>query len=230
MGSMIYEREYAHIVTITRGYWIYRRRVTNEQYLRFAEETNYVPNAGDANPFGDHRLASNYGEHLRVIRASAPEGSVLRISWEDAAAYCEWAMASLPTEAEWEYAASLTPARALSPSGSSSGQRKGLLSFFSRPSVPVEVYEEAENWVGALEMADDRVREWCFDWYDEEYYFHSPQEDPQGPTSGDLRVVRGGSWGAGCQRNRITSRMGGHPRGGREDVGFRPVVAGAGVL
>ncbi|MNW05116.1 Hercynine oxygenase [compost metagenome] len=32
------------------------------------------------------------------------------------------------------------------------------------------------------------------DWYGEDYYAHSPAEDPQGPASGNVRVRRGGSW------------------------------------
>ena len=36
--------------------------------------------------------------------------------------------------------------------------------------------------------------EWLADWYDAAYYQNSPQENPQGPASGDRRVRRGGSW------------------------------------
>jgi len=36
--------------------------------------------------------------------------------------------------------------------------------------------------------------EWCSDWYDEKYYETSPKEDPQGPTAGSLRVLRGGGF------------------------------------
>jgi len=38
------------------------------------------------------------------------------------------------------------------------------------------------------------VWEWCEDWYSSEYYQKSPQIDPQGPSSGTARVLRGGSW------------------------------------
>jgi formylglycine-generating enzyme required for sulfatase activity len=38
------------------------------------------------------------------------------------------------------------------------------------------------------------VWEWCSDWYDSGYYNNSPQHNPQGPSSGSLRVLRGGSW------------------------------------
>ena len=46
------------------------------------------------------------------------------------------------------------------------------------------------------------VWEWCSDWYEKGYYSGSPASDPQGPSSGSSRVLRGGSWGAlagGCR-------------------------------
>ena len=38
------------------------------------------------------------------------------------------------------------------------------------------------------------VWEWCHDYYEEDYYLHSPERDPTGPATGDNRVVRGGCW------------------------------------
>ena len=38
------------------------------------------------------------------------------------------------------------------------------------------------------------VWEWCADWHSENYYADSPADDPQGPTTGEVRVRRGGSW------------------------------------
>jgi len=35
---------------------------------------------------------------------------------------------------------------------------------------------------------------WCSDWYDSDYYIKSPLRNPQGPSSGRFRVLRGGSW------------------------------------
>ena len=36
------------------------------------------------------------------------------------------------------------------------------------------------------------VREWCADWYGEDYYRVSPVDDPTGPATGSVRVSRGG--------------------------------------
>jgi formylglycine-generating enzyme required for sulfatase activity len=38
------------------------------------------------------------------------------------------------------------------------------------------------------------VWEWVNDWYGEMYYSQSPERNPQGPSSGTYRVLRGGSW------------------------------------
>jgi formylglycine-generating enzyme required for sulfatase activity len=36
--------------------------------------------------------------------------------------------------------------------------------------------------------------EWVADWYDENYYAHSPANDPSGPAAGTYKVLRGGGW------------------------------------
>jgi formylglycine-generating enzyme required for sulfatase activity len=38
------------------------------------------------------------------------------------------------------------------------------------------------------------VGEWCFDWYDKDYYATAPRDDPPGPKTGTHRLLRGGSW------------------------------------
>ena len=66
------------------------------------------------------------------------------------------------------------------------------------------------------------VWEWCADWYDSGYYAKSPGRDPEGPASGGLRVLRGGSCWSDPQFCRSADRNGGNP--GYGNHGFRPVA------
>jgi formylglycine-generating enzyme required for sulfatase activity len=65
------------------------------------------------------------------------------------------------------------------------------------------------------------VWEWVADWYDEDYYDRSPSENPTGPTSGDLRVLRGGSWISDPDDVRGANRNWYGPDGTNNYNGFR---------
>ena len=54
-------------------------------------------------------------------------------------------------------------------------------------------YPSGASPYGALDMAG-KVWAWVNDWFSETYYSQSPASAPQGPSSGDYRVLRGGSW------------------------------------
>jgi formylglycine-generating enzyme required for sulfatase activity len=53
--------------------------------------------------------------------------------------------------------------------------------------------QQRPNGFGLFDMLGN-VWEWVNDWYDQNYYQNSPPQDPSGPPSGQLRVLRGGSW------------------------------------
>jgi formylglycine-generating enzyme required for sulfatase activity len=69
------------------------------------------------------------------------------------------------------------------------------------------------------------VWEWCSDWYDPDYYAHSPVEAPTGPAGGSDKVVRGGSWRGGPWFCRSAERRAIDPSSREINVGFRVVVA-----
>ena len=62
-----------------------------------------------------------------------------------------------------------------------------------------------ENELGIVGMSGN-VLEWCNDWYGKDYYANSPSEDPQGPATGKLRVLRGGCWAYGSRSSRSANR------------------------
>jgi formylglycine-generating enzyme required for sulfatase activity len=68
------------------------------------------------------------------------------------------------------------------------------------------------------------VWEWCLDWYGEHYYQESPAEDPQGPESGDRRVVRGGCWSSPGNNCRTAYRGKLEPGDHVYRVGFRVLL------
>ena len=65
------------------------------------------------------------------------------------------------------------------------------------------------------------VWEWVKDWYSESYYSRSPSTDPSGPSIGDNRVLRGGSWYYSARQLRSAIRYYGTPDNRDEDIGFR---------
>ncbi|MFH0795708.1 MAG: SUMF1/EgtB/PvdO family nonheme iron enzyme [Candidatus Omnitrophota bacterium] len=62
--------------------------------------------------------------------------------------------------------------------------------------------------------------EWCSDWYKEGYPTAS-QIDPEGPGSGNYRVLRGGGWFGDAGGCRSASRGWGDPGGRNDFLGFR---------
>jgi formylglycine-generating enzyme required for sulfatase activity len=68
------------------------------------------------------------------------------------------------------------------------------------------------------------VWEWCWDWFDDGYYRISPPENPVGPTWGERRVMRGGSYlchASYCNRYRVDARNGNTPDSSASNIGFR---------
>lgn len=106
---------------------------------------------------------------------------ILDVDW-DANGY------RLPTEAEWEYVAR----------GGKSGGDVGKLSNYAwydenSEGVPHEVGTLKPNSLGIFDIRGN-AWEWCWDFYDAEYYSNSEKDNPHGPDKGDKRVYRGGNF------------------------------------
>lgn len=142
---------------------------------------------------------------------------VLNVSWNDAVAMARWLSQRegktyrLPTEAEWEYAARAgTTTRYYS--GDDPESLLGVANVFDATAAKnwpqwqsralkgadahaftAPVGSFAPNAWGLYDMLGN-AWEWVSDWHDENYYAHSPVDDPQGPKDGEVKVRRGGSW------------------------------------
>lgn len=202
-----------HRVFLPRGFYMGIHEVTQDQWEALMEE----------NP-------SRFGGGTVPVEM---------ISWNDAVDYCDALNAlptvrgslfrfRLPTEAEWEYAC-----------------RAGTEGNFYRPDKelpriawyydpardrldpvdrPRPVGRKAPNEFGLYDMHGN-VNECCGDWYDREYYSRSPQKNPPGPETGDMRVRRGGGWSDTAFYCRSAYRFKSDPDEKKDNYGFRVVLS-----
>jgi formylglycine-generating enzyme required for sulfatase activity len=196
-------------------FYIGKYPITNAQYAVFVKATK-------------HRAPSHWEKG--VIPSSNEHHPVVRVSWDDAVAFCQWLGKEtgqnfrLPTEAEWEKAARGVDGR-IYPWGDEWDQAK-LNSRKGGPgtTTPVGAYSpEGDSSYGLADMAGN-VWEWCADWYDQDEYKRrgrSTVKDPQGPSSGKYRALRGGSWRDNEANARAAARYDYLPDGDWYDLGVR---------
>jgi sulfatase modifying factor 1 len=131
---------------------------------------------------------------------------VVHITWNDANAFAKWVGKRLPTEAEWEKAArggtktNWYWGDNLDDSGKYANMYaehrldfqypQGVFDGFST-TAPVGSFKP--NHYGLYDMAGN-VFEWTTDWYQYDYFKISPRDNPKGPASGIMRVIKGGAW------------------------------------
>jgi formylglycine-generating enzyme required for sulfatase activity len=199
------EEKPAHAVDLD-AFWIDKTEVTNAQYQKCVEAGACQEPACWEN--GD---------------LNGADQPVVCVTWDDAQAYAAWAGGRLPTEAEWEKAARGTDER-LYPWGEEAAEcEKANFKGCAGRTVTVGSYPDGASPYGALDMAGN-AWEWVADRYDEGYYHDSPARNPQGPDSGERRVLRGGSFDMSESRLRNAFRIGNKPAYSNWDLGLRVVV------
>jgi sulfatase modifying factor 1 len=154
------------------------------------------------------------------------------VSWSDAQEFIRRLNARavggryrLPTEAEWEYAARSGGRRERYSGGDDADRVAWFAENSGRRNRPVGT--KAPNGLGLHDMSGN-VWEWTADWYGDDYYSHSPRDNPggpAGPTGPNVdRVIRGGCKTGEAHNERTTRRSSGYQRssGDRSDkIGFR---------
>jgi len=159
----------------------------------------------------------------------------VHVSWADAAAYAAWAGRGLPSEAQWECAARGGLDRRRYPWGDElepGGEHRMNVWQGGFPSRNTQ----DDGWYGTcpadtfppndygLRNMTGNVWEWCADWLDVNASVSQDSVDPTGPSDGDLRVLKGGSFlchASYCARYRPAACMGLPPDSSTSNVGFR---------
>jgi formylglycine-generating enzyme required for sulfatase activity len=245
--ALRYDDETQHRVRITRPFLIGLTAVTVRQFAAFVKATGYKT---DAEQTGWAYAWSPRG-WVRADGASWTNPSfpqtdncpVVDVSFNDALRFCRWLAGKehytyrLPTEAEWEYCCRAGSAAAF-PWGDNPDDGHGWANCADQDlrasqkslqfppfnwsdgyvyTSPVGVFK-ANSW-GLYDMIGNALQ-WCSDCYDT---YNGEAVDPTGPSHGQGRVLRGGSWECGPQRCRSACRFCFAPDWKLNIAGFRVV-------
>ncbi len=183
-----------------KGFYLSKYEITVAQFREFVQATGYRTDA-DTTGWG---LAWT-GDKGGVVKGAnwqnpgfsqGDDHPVVMVSWNDAKAFCKYTGTRLPTEAEWEYAARNGARGSRFPSGDS----LGIADANFRILQGADLYpftcakgQHRPNEFGLMDMAGNAA-EWCADWYDPVFYEEGGQSNPIGPSLGQYRVIRGGSF------------------------------------
>jgi len=201
------------------GFWLASRETTQHQWKRVMDDAPFKPDLISTLP------AQN-------------------LSWNDAIAFTRALEKKngattfrLPTEAEWEYAArggTDTPFAFGSTISTDQANYNGLYIFgdgrlgqLRESATPVGTFPA--NPFGLYDMHGN-VWEWCNDWYRKNYYRSSPEKDPPGPTGGEKKVLRGGSWYTKPRSIRSANRYADKAENRVHDYGMRIVAVRPGPM
>jgi formylglycine-generating enzyme required for sulfatase activity len=140
------------------------------------------------------------GNNPSEFKKCGPDCPVENVSWNDAHGFIKKLNTQsgkqyrLPTEAEWEYAASSGGKDEIW-AGTSDKSALSRYAWYDTNSGKSthKVGLKKSNGLGLYDMSGN-VMEWCQDWYNEAYYEDSPKDNPSGPDNGEKRVNRGGGW------------------------------------
>jgi formylglycine-generating enzyme required for sulfatase activity len=212
------EDEWPRHAVYVDGFWMDRTEITNQQYHLCVEAKGCEPASYQSSNFAGAQLP------------------VVGVDWFQAAAYCEWTGARLPSEAEWEKAARGLDGRVYPWGFQFEGDRlnycdQNCIQDWKDSDVddgykytaPVGSYPTGASPYGVLDLSGN-VWEWTADWYAADYYTQTPYRNPTGPASGQQRVIRGGAWHYTGRSLRSVNRHKDTPIFRYDKTGFRCVV------
>jgi len=217
-----YDNEHPQHPVYLDAYWIDQTEVTNAMYEMCVDDGKCTdPYSEESSTRPSYFRNSTYRDY-----------PVINVDWFQAKAYCKWVGRELPTEAQWEKAARGTDGRTYpwgnnSPNGNLVNLADSNTSFDWRDdtiddgyadTAPVGTYPAGKSPSGALDMAGN-VWEWVADWSGD--YPSGLVTNPKGPTGGEFRGLRGGSWGVNADFIRSARRDRLDPDFAYDLIGFR---------
>ena len=233
--------ETQHKVTLTERIYMQNKEVTVGQWRKFIKATRYKTEAEAG--AGAHILVDfNWEKDSEYSWGIAgfpqdDEHPVVAISWNDTRAYIKWLNKKtkgrfkfrLPTEAEWEYACRAGSKEAFytgecitrNEANYDGNSKWNFCAIGVSSKGTVKTGSFTPNALGLYDMHGN-AKEWCGDWFGN--YPSEGVENPQGPSSGSSKVVRGGGWTDYIYNTRAAKRMNKSTNASYSDTGFRLVL------
>jgi formylglycine-generating enzyme required for sulfatase activity len=194
------------------SFYMDRYEVTNLQYQKFILANPHYQKGKVKFEDADYNYLNDWiGNEFPKGKENHP---TVYISWHAANAYAKWAKKSLPTEAQFEYAARGGYEGMMYVWGNS--WEPHLSNFRGKGIMPVGSF--SMNGFGVNDMAGN-VWEWTSDGY--ELYLEGEEKNPRPRLNNHQKVIRGGSWGSNKNEMRVSVRRTEKPNVCRGDLGFR---------
>jgi formylglycine-generating enzyme required for sulfatase activity len=194
------------------SYWMDKTEVTNDMYAKFLNQVGNLVEGGETWLDADDEAVQVIKENDRWKALDGYENHpVVEVTWYGAWAYCEWAGRRLPTEAEWEKAARGTDGGTYPWGEGEPGVVKvpceqANLAGCHFGTLPVGQNPNDSSPYDVLDMGGN-IAEWVADWYQMDYYHFAPVKNPTGPSTGEYRILRGGSWTMSYLTTRTANRF-----------------------
>lgn len=230
--------ETQYLVTLS-AFCMSKYEITNAQYAAFLNAKSIGSNgkyAVGAYPtqaliYTNRSWGLKYTSSQWVAVEGYENHPVINVTWYGATEFATYVGGTLPTEAQWEYAARAGTATPFNTGDFLTNLQAnydwafpyngGTNTVTTRPDKTQAVGTYPANAWGLYDMHGN-VGEWCNDWYGP--YPTTDQTNPAGAASGLFRMIRGGSWLMRAQFCRSADRYYTDPRDYLNTIGFRVVV------